>query len=64
MYHLGMRKTYPFQTHIRWADKEEKQKAKEFAEKNNISESNAARLVYLRAIREGWEFDLKPKGKK
>ena len=58
-----MRKAYPFQTHIRWSSKAEKDKAKAFAAKNQISESSAARMAFLRAIREGWVFELKAKDK-
>jgi hypothetical protein len=58
-----MRKAYPHQAHIRFANKDEKTKAEGFAAKNGLSLSAVGRLVMLRAIREGWEFDLKPKAK-
>lgn len=56
-----MARAYPHQGHIRFANGDEKKKAEEFAERNGLSLSAAGRLVLLRAIREGWEFDLKPK---
>lgn len=59
-----MRKLYPHQSHIRWTDGDEKKKAETFAKKNGISISDAGRRLFLRAIREGWEFDFKPKSKK
>lgn len=59
-----MRKVYPYQAHIRFSCEDEKKKAEAFAAKNGLSLANAARLVLARAIREKWEFDLKPKAKK
>lgn len=59
-----MRKVYPHQAHIRFVNEDEKRKVEGFAKKNGLSVSNAGRLIFLRAIREGWEFDLKPKAKK
>lgn len=58
-----MAKAYPYQGHIRFANEAEKEKAKAFAKRNGQSLSAVSRLVLLRAIREGWEFDLKPKEK-
>jgi hypothetical protein len=59
-----MAKAYPHQGHIRFASEEEKEKAEAFAERNGLSLSAAGRLVFLRAIREGWEFGFHPKSKK
>ena len=59
-----MAKAYPHQGHIRFANEDEKSKAEAFAERNGLSLSAIGRLVFLRAIREGWEFDFKPRSKR
>jgi hypothetical protein len=59
-----MRKAYPHQGHIRFANEEEKRKAEAFAGDNGLSLSAAGRLVILRAIREGWTFDIRQPAKR
>lgn len=58
-----MRNKYPYQGHVRFANKDEKAKAQGFAKKNGLSLSAAGRLLFIRAMREGWTLEMGPKRK-